>query len=211
MYASEWLPPWVLTGSSPPTRDPPVLDERAALAGRAEAVGLERHDDERREVVVDHRRVDVVGPDAGAAVHVRAAVCVDSAPREVVAEHDARRAACRSPARRPGSTRAGGAGSRARSARVTITAQRAVALDAAVEQAQRVGDHPRGLVVLERDRLAHHRARVARRMARAVSRRRRRTARSSCRTRSCADERTDRTACAGVSIPQGIWKAARSR
>src|SRR5207247_1276778 len=42
----------------------PALDERPALSGRREAVILERHDDERREEVVEAGDVDAPGPDA---------------------------------------------------------------------------------------------------------------------------------------------------
>ena len=65
MYASERLPPWVFTGRPPSgQRMLPSRDERPALADLAEAVVLELHDHHRREVVVEQRDVDGVGPDA---------------------------------------------------------------------------------------------------------------------------------------------------
>ena len=70
MYASERLPPWVLTGIEPvPQRMLPSATNGAALADRAEAVVLELHEDHRREVVVEQRHVDVGGPDARHLVH----------------------------------------------------------------------------------------------------------------------------------------------
>jgi hypothetical protein len=45
--------------------EPSSRDEGAALAAPAEAVVLERDDHERREEVVEERRVDVGGPDTG--------------------------------------------------------------------------------------------------------------------------------------------------
>ena len=55
------LPPCVFTGRPPSGRAAPALDERPALAGPAEPPVLEREQHHRREVVVEHRGVDVGG------------------------------------------------------------------------------------------------------------------------------------------------------
>ena len=54
----------MFVGSEPPGAELAVLDERAALALRAEAVVLERHEDGVRVAVVDLEDVDVVELDA---------------------------------------------------------------------------------------------------------------------------------------------------
>ena len=125
-------------------------DEGAALARLAEAVGLELHDHRDRERVVERRHVDVFDPDAGLAerrllrrrdvvvqvVHLARPPVADVVP---ATDTEYRHRAARE------ITRSFGGGDEHRDAAVGVTT--------AVQQAQRVDDHARRLVIVDRDRL----------------------------------------------------------
>ena len=101
---------------------------------------------------------------------------------------------------------AAGARSRARSGEVTTIADAAVALLAAVEQAQRLDDPARALVLLERDRLAVE-PRLG--LVAACGGRRPRRGRSPRwwrRTRACSAAPNIATHDAGVSRPNGAYQ-----
>ena len=74
-------PPFVFVGSEPPGPELAVLDERAALALRAEAEVLEVEQRGDREAVVAHQHVDVGRLDAG---HARTRPDRETAPAVVV-------------------------------------------------------------------------------------------------------------------------------
>ena len=144
----------MLIGRSPPSADAAVHDERPALAFLAEAQKLELVDHREGEAVVDLGDVDVLGPDAR---HVVGARCRlgEAELQQVGALGDRGR-------------RFGMALGHAhhRDQRLLEVARAvggadddggaAVALQAAVEQPERIGDHARGVMLLDRERFVHH-------------------------------------------------------
>ena len=129
----------------------PVGDEAGGLPAAAEAELLQLHQHVRREVVVDHGSVDVLVPEPGLAPQLTAdhphlgyadVVAVVRRHHELVGRAPLRRGRdCHRGLGQVGSTLGRGHHDR----------HRAVTLLAAVEKAQRVSDHPRGLMVIEGD------------------------------------------------------------
>ena len=142
---------------------------RAALAALAEAVVLDLHEHAAGEVVVDLRDVDVGRPDAGLGVESLRHLLAAAGGVELVGDVRVREGTEREALRRALLARRISIGRFDEIPRALLGRDddraRPVALEAAIEQAVRVGDHRRGLVVVERHRLpAHHRARVAARV-----------------------------------------------
>ena len=157
----------------------------------AEAVVLEAQQHRRAEVVEEHRRVDVGRRDAGHRVELLG----DGAAAGVLTAgaRSSRPSGCGSaprPARRRGCTPGGWRAVAGALRRGDDHRAGAVGLQAAVEQAQRLGDPARALVIGERDRLAHDRVADCAPRARAARPRPGRSARSSCRTRACGGDRS---------------------
>ena len=142
--------------------DAAVHDERPALALLAEAQQFELVDHGEGEAVVDFGHVDVPGADACHVVGARGGLR-EAKLQEVGALGDRGRRfgmalghAHDGDQRLPEVACAVGPAHDHRRA--------AVALQAAVEQAERVGDHARGVMLLDRERLVHHHVAIEDRM-----------------------------------------------
>src|SRR4051794_35902777 len=134
-----------------------VLDERSALALLAEAVVLEGDEDGVRVAVVQLEDVDVVAGHPrererllAGALRARVDSWIAAAPLVVT----------RGRLRGRPDVHGGLPEVPCTLCRGHDHGDRAVGYEAAVEEVERVDDHPRGLVVLERHRLSHLRARV---------------------------------------------------
>ena len=154
----ESWPPQVLSGSSPSEVDAgPAVDERARLAGTAEAQRLQPPHHLDGEAVVELRDVDVGRSEIGAVPHRRGGGVPDPAhvlpllPRRPAVDDAAHRLDAY---RRPQVGRGLGGGHDDRGG--------AVDGHVAVEQADRRRDHARAEVVVDGQRLAVHRVGVER-------------------------------------------------
>ena len=158
-WLNDMVPPSVVTGSSAAGPDVPVLDERAALARWAEAEGLELPDDLEREGIVELGHVDIAGREAGhregglrrAGAHETGRKGVGAGLKVPHRGHDVGRPErIAGPAEDPHGCRA-----------VTGTLGRGqdegastLGRGGAVQEMERVGNHPRGQDVSGRERSA---------------------------------------------------------
>ena len=149
-WQCERPPPSVLVGQRAVEAHAAVGDERPAFALLAEAEPLERLQHHRRERVVDLADVDLFGRDARPLERERAAAGRGRLGEVVPLAHRGvrrRLAGAEHPhrlLRQVAGALLGGEHDRAA----------AVAADAAVQLGERVGDHPRALHVVDRDRVA---------------------------------------------------------
>ena len=150
----------MLVGSSPPSRKRALLDERAALALRAEPEVFQRQQQHVGERVVELGDVDVGGRDAGARERQRPADR-GRADRHVVplARSDMCEVVSPVPSTHTGLLRR----SFARSCADQHDRRAAVAADAAVQLGEWVGDHRPAEHVIDRDRVAVVRLGIVRR------------------------------------------------
>ena len=141
-WQAESPPPSVFVGSGPSKREPSALDERAALALRAEAEVLEREQHGDRERVVELQHVDVVEGHPGPLERQRAGLRRGRRRSDRPDCDDVQRGGSACAPRRARST---GALRQVTGPLLGRDDARAAAVgdDAAVEHVQRVGDHPR--------------------------------------------------------------------